>query len=621
VNGVRSNRLILPPEVPQTAARILTLAGWELVTDGDSRAVWNAPASAPGELGLHPLHLGDPARIAGLRIDAGTDARHGAPLSRRLDEDPPDDTALLDRARAAMARMRHWGLVTAPLPPAPPDPAPEPGYVLVLDQPAGEARRNDIQELLFLAREDHPGARVLVLSSHEGQVRDEDLSAAVARVEGAPPLHDLLEGATAVYTVSATLGFDAIMAGHRPVVTGEPVYAGRGLTEDRGPITRRRRALTRAQLFAATMIEAPLWYDPHRDTLCGIETALSAEAALARAAREDARGYVVTGLSLWKRPHVARMLGGRVRFVRGAARAARAAAAMGRPLVLWGGAEAPPGAEVLRLEDGFLRSNGLGARLVPPLSLARDDLGIYFDPARESRLERLIAQSAALPDAEIERAQRLIGRIRDLGLSKYNISGGAAEALPAGAILVPGQAEDDASIRFGAGGVRTNRDLLRRVREANPGVQVIYKPHPDVEAGLRAGRVDEGTLREFRCETVGGDPARLLGPGVRVWTITSTLGFEALLRGCEVTTLGAPFYAGWGLTRDLGPVPERRRARPGLAGLAHAALIGYPRYLDPVSGLPCPAEVAVERLAAGEGPGAAGILARLQGVRATLRRR
>jgi capsular polysaccharide export protein len=249
-----------------------------------------------------------------------------------------------------------------------------------------------------------------------------------------------------------------------------------------------------------------------------------------------------------------------------------------------------------------------------------DDLGIYFDPARESRLERLIAEASALPDAEIERARRLIARIRAVGLSKYNLSEGGAPLEP-GTILVPGQVEDDASIRLGAGEVRTNIGLLQRVREANPGARIVYKPHPDVEAGLRAGRVDEGAVRELADAIVAGDPARLLGPGVRVWTMTSLLGFEALLRGNEVTTLGAPFYAGWGLTRDLGPIPARRTARPGLAALAHAALIGYPRYLDPVSGLPCPAEVALERLAVGQGPRRGGILARLQGLRATFRPR
>lgn len=89
--------------------------------------------------------------------------------------------------------------------------------------------------------------------------------------------------------------------------------------------------------------------------------------------------------------------------------------------------------------------------------------------------------------------------------------------------------------------------------------------------------------------------------------MTSLLGFEALLRGKPVTCLGAPFYAGWGLTRDLGPVPDRRRRaadghplpRPGLDGLVHAALIAYPRCFDPVSGRPCPPEVVIDRLASG----------------------
>jgi len=68
---------------------------------------------------------------------------------------------------------------------------------------------------------------------------------------------------------------------------------------------------------------------------------------------------------------------------------------------------------------------------------------------------------------------------------------------------------------------------------------------------------------------------------------------DAKRRGLPVTCLGAPFYAGWGLTRDLGAVPDRRQARPDLVQLAHAALIAYPRYWDPVSRRPCPPEVAL----------------------------
>jgi capsular polysaccharide export protein len=77
--------------------------------------------------------------------------------------------------------------------------------------------------------------------------------------------------------------------------------------------------------------------------------------------------------------------------------------------------------------------------------------------------------------------------------------------------------------------------------------------------------------------------------------MTSLLGFEALIRGKSVTCLGLPFYCGWGLTRDRQEVP-RRHARPDILGLIHAYLIEYQRYFDPVSRLPCPPEVVVQRL-------------------------
>ena len=97
--------------------------------------------------------------------------------------------------------------------------------------------------------------------------------------------------------------------------------------------------------------------------------------------------------------------------------------------------------------------------------------------------------------------------------------------------------------------------------------------------------------------------------------MTSLLGFEALIRGIPVTCLGAPFYAGWGLTRDLGPIPARRSARPTLDHLIHATLISYPRYWDPISRLPCPPEVIIDRLSGPDLPAgpANRLLSRLQG--------
>jgi capsular polysaccharide export protein len=276
---------------------------------------------------------------------------------------------------------------------------------------------------------------------------------------------------------------------------------------------------------------------------------------------------------------------------------------------------------VVKVEDGFLRSRGLGADLIPPLSLVCDDLGIYYDPTRPSRLEHLIAASESLSDTAKQRAERLIKRITRAKLSKYNV--GATEIpvdLPKGRrILVPGQVEDDASIKLGTTDISTNRALLEAARNANPAAVILYKPHPDVEAGLRTGAVpDAAEIADVVLTKTS--PIAALDAVDAVWTMTSTIGFEALLRGKHVTCLGSPFYAGWGLTDDRATPIVRRTALPTLAQLAHAVLIDYPRYFDPVSGHPCPVDVVIDRLQGGTVPRpsrANRLLAKVQGMLAS----
>jgi capsular polysaccharide export protein len=176
---------------------------------------------------------------------------------------------------------------------------------------------------------------------------------------------------------------------------------------------------------------------------------------------------------------------------------------------------------------------------------------------------------------------------------------------------------------MGCSGVNTNLKLLETTRAQNPDAVLIFKPHPDVEAGLRKGAVSqEDALKHADLVLECIDAAATLPRVQAVWTMTSLIGFEALMRNIPVTTLGAPFYAGWGLTDDRGETPERRTARPSLAGFVHSALIDYPRYYDPVTKQPCPVEVIVERLSNDEisMPGLLNrILAKLQGHFAGLR--
>jgi capsular polysaccharide export protein len=508
-------------------------------------------------------------------------------------------------------------------------PAPPPGYVLVVDQTRDDAairysgaNAATFQQMLAAALRDHPEARIVIrthpetaLNLRPGHFGPTDAGGRVTLLTDPVSPHHLLAGAAAVYTVSSQLGFEAILHGHRPQVFGQPFYAGWGLTDDVLPLPRRARQLTPEQLFAGATILAPLWYDPCRDRLCGLPQVIDQLEAETRAFREDRHGHVATGMRLWKRSHLQSFFGGGVRFRDPADVADHLATRSGRSLLIWAGKEPvgfQPKAPCLRVEDGFLRSRGLGADLVPPLSLVTDDRGIYYDPSRPSRLDALIA--APMPAGGEARAKALLTRLCTTGLSKYNLPAPPLPDLPPGhRILVPGQVEDDASILRGAGAARTNLELLRAVRTANPTALLIYKPHPDVVAGLRDGGVDGG-LADLVIERA--DPAELLGLVDEVWTMTSLMGFEALVRGVPVTCLGTPFYAGWGLTRDLGAVPDWR-GKASLERLVHAALVEYPRYWDPVSGRVCPVEVVLERLESGQGLGGGPVnrgLAKLQGV-------
>jgi capsular polysaccharide export protein len=240
------------------------------------------------------------------------------------------------------------------------------------------------------------------------------------------------------------------------------------------------------------------------------------------------------------------------------------------------------GLPLWQMEDGFLRSAGLGSDLTAPGSLVLDADGIYYDPSRPSALERIL-QTARFSTTELERAARLRHSIVQSRISKYNLPG--ADRLELNAkpgqrvLLVPGQVADDASVRLGAPRVGDNLSLLRAVRAAHPEAYILYKPHPDVLSGNRRGRLHDVQPPPWD-QLLGQVPlAACLDVAHEVHTMTSLVGFEALLRGLPVTTYGQPFYAGWGLTRDQSPL-ERRTRRLSLDELVAGTLLRYPRYFS-----------------------------------------
>ncbi|MCC4270450.1 hypothetical protein LL254_06980 [Marinobacter nauticus] len=233
---------------------------------------------------------------------------------------------------------------------------------------------------------------------------------------------------------------------------------------------------------------------------------------------------------------------------------------------------------LVRLEDGFLRSVGLGAEFARPLSWVADFQHLYFDATGPSRLETLLNEQS-FNEAENGRAKALIEGITAARLSKYN-SQSASWVRPEKehVILVPGQVETDASIAFGAPGIKTNMELLQTVRQQHPKAWIVYKPHPDVVAGARKQGTQEQNALQWCDEIVThANIAELLEQVDEVHTLTSLAGFEALLRHKSVTCYGLPFYAGWGLTNDQYTCHRRKRTL-SLEELAHAVLIQYPLY-------------------------------------------
>jgi capsular polysaccharide export protein len=482
-------------------------------------------------------------------------------------------------------------------------------YVLVADQTWGDASirygladEASFQRMLQAALAENPDYTVLLKVHPEvmgGHKRGHFDLEAVGRLPHVQVIGDdvhpvsLVEHAKALYVVTSQMGFEGLLWGREVRTFGMPFYAGWGLTEDELAAPTRRRSISLENLVHAALVDYPRYLDPETVTRCAPERLIEWMALQRRMRERFPETIYAVGLSRWKKPIVRDFAqGSTVKFVRRAGQAPDEAT-----LVVWGRGSQDEKRPVIRLEDAFLRSVGLGADLIRPLSWVMDTRGMYYDATAPSQLEHVLLTTDFSADL-LGRARELRHRIVEHGLTKYNVGAGAWRR-PEGAIrviLVPGQVESDASIRYGAPAIRSNMGLLQAVREANPSAHVIYKPHPDVLAGLRMkGQDEDGAMRW--CDEIVTDAAmgQLLPLVDEVHGLTSLAGFEALLRGKTVVCYGQPFYAGWGLTEDHVPI-ERRTRRLSLDELVAGALILYPTYVSRTTGRFTTAERALDEL-------------------------
>lgn len=483
--------------------------------------------------------------------------------------------------------------------------------VLVIDQTAGDmsvalggASAETFKAMLAAARTENPQATLYVKTHPEvtsgrkhGYLTDvQDDERIVVLRQAANPL-SLIERMDRVYVVTSTMGFEALLAGKPVSVFGLPWYAGWGVTDDRQSCPRRTRRRSVDELFAAAYFHYARYLDPvthRRGTIFDVIDWLLRQRAMA--ARYPG-GMIGVGMPRWRSYNLGPLLapaGQLPSFVADTQAAAALPVLPGNYLVVWGRSGHQDLVEIslrhwahlLHVEDGFVRSVGLGSDLIRPMSLVFDSRGLYFDPTRSSDLEHLLA-TTQFTEEDLQRARRVRKFIVEHGVTKYNIERREPVNWPSAGkrvLLVPGQVEDDASIRFGCTDVKTNLGLLQAARQAQPDAFIVYKPHPDVMSGNRIGKLALQQARAFADHVETGlSVVSCIEACDEVHTMTSLTGFDALLRGKHVVVYGQPFYAGWGLTDDLvrnGIAFQRRQRHLTLDELVAGALLHYPVYWD-----------------------------------------
>ncbi|ECJ8323567.1 capsular polysaccharide biosynthesis protein [Campylobacter jejuni] len=427
----------------------------------------------------------------------------------------------------------------------------------------------------------------------------------------------LLEFFDKVYTKTSGMGFEALMQECECICYGMPFYAGWGLTKDKLECKRRMQKRSLEEVFYAAYILYSEYFNPYLNQKSNIFDTIQTLAKYKDIEKVNSNKLFMLGFTLWKRHFIKPFFNAKdneIIFLNSIKSLVRYKLKEDDKFFIWGKKYDENTLKNLLLvkakeqnltnftpkvslvEDGFIRSISLGSDLTRPFSLIVDDKGLYIDPNKPSKLEELL-QNEIFDENMLNRAKNIIKILLENRFSKYN--GLKHENLKINAktgqkiILIPAQVEDDASMILGGFGLST-LDLLKEVRSKNQDAYIIFKPHPDVLSGNRVGLKDETLILEF-CDEIVKDCSidSAIKIADEIHTITSTSGFDALLRAKKVFTYGMPFYAGWGLTKDKYRC-ERRTRKLSLEELVAGALIAYPRYINPKTKTLCEIEVCLD---------------------------
>ncbi len=485
---------------------------------------------------------------------------------------------------------------------------PDQKFILLIDQTFGDlsiyyggASKDSFTKMFNFAYKNWPDHKILI-KVHPDVIKSKKTGCLdktffkkknVIVIDELGQINKLIEFSSAVCVVTSQVGFEALIYKKEVHVFGNPFYSGLGLTIDHNICgnSKKINCITIEQLVYGALVKYQHYLDPRTKRACEVEIILdfiNKNRIISRFFPNNLEGI---NLTPWKARQINRFIypatGKRVKyFIRFKSRMEN--------IIVWGKSKITDiyiskVKNCISVEDGFIRSVGLGGNLFPPYSLLFDKKGIHFDGSRESDLENLL-QEMILEEHELIRSRRIIELIVKSNISKYNLKFKNKVEFPSiikskDIIAVLGQVENDKSILYGVPDdtiQKSNFSLVKQVKKDYPNSFIIYKPHPDIDSGLRAKGKQEKDIKEVADFIAYNTPLEYIFKKVnRVAVFTSLGGFEALIRGISVITYGFPFYAGWGLTLDKlndHNWAKRRTRRLSLEELIFISLVKYPLY-------------------------------------------
>ncbi len=480
-------------------------------------------------------------------------------------------------------------------------------YILLIDQTYGDlsvsygsANKNSFLEMFKFACENWPDHKIVikvhpdVINSNKVGYLDKDFytNKNVIVISQLGQINKLIENSLAVCVVTSQVGFEALIYNKEVHVFGRPFYSGLGLTIDHNlpKDDKNNKKISLENLVFKFLTKYQICLDPRTKKRCEVEDIMQYIYFRRKVYQFFPNNLYGIGFSPWKKRQINRFISNAINE---RIESLKKFKTYSKNILIWGKSIKSDkyrnkANEFISVEDGFIRSVGLGADLYSPLSLLFDKKGIHYDASSVSDIEELL-QNRVVNKNELKRSSDLINLIIKSNITKYNLKFNSGLKLPRNSvnkykIAVLGQVETDNSILFGVPNdtiQKTNFSLIEQVRKDYPNSYIIYKPHPDIESGLRysSNELSIRGISDFIAHKTSLED--ILKNVDRVVVFTSLGGFEALIRGKPVTTYGLPFYAGWGLTDDKllnHKWAKRRRRILSLEEIVFISLIEYPIY-------------------------------------------